>query len=69
MDIDKYESLLFESYETIRHYYKNNLIVIKPHPRESVQVIKNIIDSNVIIPRYRAVFVLYAPLEIKLSLG
>ena len=59
MDIEKYESLLLESYESIRHHYKDNLIVIKPHPREDVALIKLIINKynmyNVIISFYHAV--------------
>ena len=46
MDIDKYESLLIEAYQAIRKFYINNLIVIKPHPREEVELINKIIKKE-----------------------
>ena len=46
MDSDKYKSLIIESYESIRKYYRDNMIVIKPHPREDITLINNIIDKE-----------------------
>lgn len=43
MDLDKYKSLHVEAYQAVRQFYNDNLIVIKPHPRENTDLINEII--------------------------
>ena len=46
MDLDKYIELLSSSLRVIRAKYKNIEIIIKPHPREEINVILEIIKSQ-----------------------
>jgi len=58
MDLDKYITLLIESYRVIRKKMDNILIVIKPHPREDVNFIKELIKKydllNVVVSHEQA---------------
>ena len=46
MDEKTYLYLLDKSYQNIRKIFKNYKIIIKPHPREDINYIKNIITSK-----------------------